>query len=53
MISAAGAGAALPDWVPLKDRVGKFEKDLILAALEKTDWNQKKAADLLRSIPPP
>jgi len=31
----------------LKERVGNFEKGIILAALEKTDWNQKKAALLL------
>jgi DNA-binding NtrC family response regulator len=35
------------DPLPLKDRVGNFERGLILAALEKTEWNQKKAADLL------
>ncbi len=31
----------------LKERVANFEKAIILAALEKTDWNQKKAAQLL------
>jgi DNA-binding NtrC family response regulator len=31
----------------LKERVGNYERSLILAALEKTDWNQKKAAQLL------
>jgi DNA-binding NtrC family response regulator len=31
----------------LKEKVGNFEKALILAALEKTEWNQKKAAQLL------
>ncbi len=31
----------------LKERVGNFEKAIILAALEKTGWNQKKAAQLL------
>ena len=31
----------------LKERVGNFEKAIIVAALEKTDWNQKKAAQLL------
>jgi DNA-binding NtrC family response regulator len=31
----------------LKERVGNFEKAIILAALEKTEWNQKKAAQLL------
>jgi DNA-binding NtrC family response regulator len=35
------------DGLPLKERVGNFERALILAALEKTDWNQKKAAQLL------
>jgi DNA-binding NtrC family response regulator len=36
-----------PDSSPLKERVGNFEKAIILAALEKTAWNQKKAAQLL------
>ncbi len=31
----------------LKDVVNDFEKDLILSALKKTDWNQKKAAGIL------
>jgi len=31
----------------LKERVGNYEKAIILAALEKTEWNQKKAAQLL------
>ncbi len=35
------------DGLPLKERVTGFEKALILAALDKTDWNQKKAAQLL------
>jgi DNA-binding NtrC family response regulator len=35
------------DNTPLKERVGNFEKAIILAALEKTEWNQKKAAQLL------
>jgi DNA-binding NtrC family response regulator len=35
------------DNVPLKERVGNYEKAIILAALEKTEWNQKKAAQLL------
>ena len=35
------------DGLPLKERVVNFEKALILAALDKTDWNQKKAAQLL------
>ncbi len=36
-----------PEKISLKERVGNFEKAIILAALEKTDWNQKKAARLL------
>lgn len=35
------------DDVTLKERVGNYEKSIILAALEKTDWNQKKAAEML------
>jgi DNA-binding NtrC family response regulator len=35
----------------LKDLVQEFEKNLILTALRKTDWNQKKAASLLRVNP--
>jgi DNA-binding NtrC family response regulator len=31
----------------LKERVSNFEKAIILAALEKTAWNQKRAAQLL------
>jgi transcriptional regulator with PAS, ATPase and Fis domain len=31
----------------LKDLVLEFERNLILAALKKTDWNQKRAAGLL------
>jgi DNA-binding NtrC family response regulator len=31
----------------LKERVGNFEKSIIVAALKKTDGNQKKAAQLL------
>jgi DNA-binding NtrC family response regulator len=33
--------------VSLKEKVSDFERSLILAALEKTDWSQKKAAQLL------
>ena len=32
----------------LKDLMQEYERNLIVAALEKTGWNQKKAADLLR-----
>ena len=35
------------DSASLKERVGSFEKAIILAALEKTGWSQKKAAQLL------
>lgn len=35
----------------LKDLVQEFEKNLILSALKKTEWNQKKAASLLRVNP--
>jgi DNA-binding NtrC family response regulator len=39
---------SLPDGnLPLKEKVGNFERTLILSALEKTGWNQRKAADLL------
>ncbi|MBP1596297.1 MAG: two component, sigma54 specific, transcriptional regulator, Fis family [Acidobacteria bacterium] len=40
-------GGLLGDNLPLKERVVNFERTLILAALEQTDWNQKRAADLL------
>jgi transcriptional regulator with PAS, ATPase and Fis domain len=33
--------------LPLKDRIGIYEKEIILAALKKTGGNQKKAAELL------
>jgi len=33
--------------LPLKERVTNFERAIILSALDKTDWNQKKAAELL------
>jgi DNA-binding NtrC family response regulator len=36
-----------PDGNSLKEKVGNFEKSLIMAALEKTEWNQKKAAQML------
>jgi DNA-binding NtrC family response regulator len=35
------------DSASLKERVSNFEKAIITAALEKTAWNQKKAAQLL------
>ncbi len=33
--------------ISLKEKVGNYEKSLILAALDRTGWNQKKAARLL------
>ncbi|HSR69976.1 MAG TPA: sigma-54 dependent transcriptional regulator [Acidobacteriota bacterium] len=35
----------------LKEMVQEFEKSLIVTALKKTDWNQKKAASILRVNP--
>jgi DNA-binding NtrC family response regulator len=45
------AGLEGEESLSLKDRVGNFEKNLILAALERTDWNQKRAARLLAVNP--
>jgi DNA-binding NtrC family response regulator len=42
-----GPDGSFQNALPLKDRVANFEKGLIMAALEQTDWNQKKAAELL------
>lgn len=39
------------DGASLKEKVREFEKNLILAALEKCEWNQKRAARLLRVNP--
>ncbi len=50
-VQPRGSGNVLEDTRPLKERVGHFEKALILAALEKTDWNQKRAAELLSVNP--
>jgi DNA-binding NtrC family response regulator len=36
-----------PDSASLKERVENFEKAIILAALKKTAWNQRKAAQIL------
>jgi len=41
------SGRFTQDNLSLKEKVGNFEKTVILAALEKTEWNQKKAAQLL------
>jgi DNA-binding NtrC family response regulator len=40
-------GFPAQDGISLKDKVGNFEKSLIMAALEKAEWNQKKAAQML------
>lgn len=45
--SAQISDQASQEGVSLKERVGNYEKTIILAALEKTDWNQKKAAQML------
>jgi DNA-binding NtrC family response regulator len=45
--SSPTGGHNLQDDVTLKERVGNYEKSIILEALEKTDWNQKKAAEML------
>ncbi|MBZ5494887.1 MAG: sigma-54 dependent transcriptional regulator [Acidobacteriia bacterium] len=50
-VQPQGPDGHLEDSIPLKERVGNFERTLILAALEKTDWNQKKAAELLSVNP--
>jgi DNA-binding NtrC family response regulator len=44
---AETAGLLAQDGDSLREKVGNFEKSLIMAALEKTDWNQKKAAQML------
>ena len=38
----------LANGATLKDLVREYEKDLIMDALQMADWNQKKAAVLLR-----
>ena len=42
-----GQFTLLENGTSLKDLVSEYEKGLIRTALEKTDWNQKKAAHLL------
>ncbi len=39
------------DGASLKDLVQEFEKGLIVTALKKTEWNQKRAAELLNVNP--
>ncbi len=46
-VSAQAPGSDLEESLSLKKRVGNFEKGLILAALEKAGWNQKRAAEFL------
>ncbi|MDA2923524.1 sigma-54 dependent transcriptional regulator [Acidobacteria bacterium AH-259-L09] len=41
----------LDNGATLKDLVLEYEKNLIMTALQKVDWNQKKAANLLRVNP--
>jgi DNA-binding NtrC family response regulator len=45
--SSQKPGFLAHDGRSLKEKVGNFEKSLILDALDKTDWNQKKAAKML------
>lgn len=37
--------------VSLKERVSEFERNLITTALKRSDWNQKKAAEMLQVNP--
>lgn len=48
--SSMGLGSlgSLENGATLKDLVLEYEKTLILAALQKADWSQKRAASLLR-----
>ncbi len=48
--SSVGLGrlSSVQSGASLKDLVQDYEKGLIISALEKTNYNQKKAADLLR-----
>ena len=41
------ASAGISEDIPLRDRVGIYEKEIILSALKRTGGNQKKAAELL------
>jgi DNA-binding NtrC family response regulator len=49
IITSSGekSGFFAQDGNSLKEKVGNYEKSIILAALEKTEWNQKKAAQML------
>lgn len=47
--SALGSTLQIPDnGVSFKDVVGRFERGLLLTALEKTGWNKNQAAHLLK-----
>ena len=43
--------AILRNRCTLKEMVADFERNLILAALERNDWNQRRTARVLRTIP--
>ena len=45
------AGEILRNPLTLKEMVAEFERNLILMALERNDWNQRRAARVLRTIP--
>ena len=54
LLQPAPLEIAVPDSsedISLRNRVGAYEKEIILAALKKTGGNQKKAADLLEVNP--
>ena len=41
----------LRNHLTLKEMVAEFERNLILTALERNDWNQRRTARVLRTIP--
>ena len=41
----------LRNHLTLKEMVAEFERNLILMALERNDWNQRRTARVLRTIP--
>jgi len=49
--ASIGKRDLLENGTPLKDLVREYEKNLILNALQMADWNQKRAAVLLRVNP--
>ncbi|MEJ2080767.1 MAG: helix-turn-helix domain-containing protein [Acidobacteriota bacterium] len=52
---SSNAGLGRMQWTDtggsLRERVLDYERNLILTALKKTDWNQKRAAQLLKVNP--